>query len=178
MNLEQILSESKQDGRSSKLKVFYRIFFHSSSNSVFILRLSQLFHKKGRKMIAHYFKRKLELRYGIYVSLNCQIGLGIKFPHPTGIVIGDGVCLGEKVTIYQHVTLGGKVKGDAINGNYPKIGNNVTIFAGAKILGNVKVGDNSVIGANSVVLENVDSNSVYAGVPARKIKTLGDDDND
>jgi serine O-acetyltransferase len=78
----------------------------------------------------------------------------------------------ENCTIYHQVTFGGKVIGDAQKGNYPIIGNNVTIFAGAKLIGNVRIGDNAIIGANSVVNKDVPENSVVAGVPAKVIKKL------
>jgi serine O-acetyltransferase len=65
-----------------------------------------------------------------------------------------------------------KIIGDAKAGNYPKIKDNVVIFAGAKLIGNINVGEHSIIGANSVVNKNVPSNSVVAGVPAKIIKNI------
>lgn len=110
--------------------------------------------------------------YGICIGGNCKLGKGLKMPHPTGIVIGDGVILGENVTIYQNVTLGKKMGELNSSVDYPIIGNNVTIFAGAQIIGDVSVGDGAVIGANSVVLDNVDENCIYAGIPAKRIKNI------
>lgn len=94
---------------------------------------------------------------------------GTLFPHLSGIVISKASEIGHNCIIYQDVTIGARTvqEGDCAKPqNYPKIGNNVTIYAGAKILGAIKVGDNAIIGANAVVLSDVPENSVAVGVPA------------
>lgn len=83
------------------------------------------------------------------------------FPHPIGIVIGDGVTLGQDVRIYQHVTLGLRQPGQGTNDRqYPVIGDRVLIYAGAVIAGGVRVGDDAIIGANVVVTHDVPAGSV------------------
>ncbi len=107
---------------------------------------------------------------------------GTYFPHPVGIVISSAATIGKNCIIYQNVTIGAKTfqQGDVrIVDNYPCIGDNVTIYAGAVICGPVKIGDNAVIGANSVVINDVPANSIAIGVPAKiikssTIKNLGD----
>ena len=97
---------------------------------------------------------------------------GTYFPHPVGIVISSAATIGKNCIIYQNVTIGAKTfeQGDArIRENYPVIGNNVTIYAGAVICGPVKIGDNAVIGANSVVISDVPENSIVVGAPAKII---------
>ena len=79
--------------------------------------------------------------------------------------------IGEKVTIYQGVTIGQS------KGVYPVIGDNVIIYAGAKIVGDVHIGNNVIIGANSVVVDSVPDNTIVAGIPARVIKTINDTNN-
>lgn len=113
-----------------------------------------------------YASRRLE-KYGVFVSYRANIGDNLRLPHPVSIVIGDGVNIGSNVTIYQSVTLGGKVIGDWEKNNYPTIGDGTVIFAGAVVIGKVKIGSNCVIGANSVVMSDLPDNSVAVGAPAR-----------
>ncbi len=90
----------------------------------------------------------------------------LRLVHPTGIVISDSTIIGKDCTIYQNVTLGRK-------GEYaPTLGDNVTIYANAVIIGNVHIGDNAVIGAGSVVLKDVPAGEVWAGNPAHFIKKV------
>lgn len=99
-----------------------------------------------------------------YISFDAEIGDGLLLPHPTGIVIGDDVRIGEGVTIYQNVTLG---RANAEQSSYPVIGDGVVIYAGAVIVGPVTVGDGAVVAANSVVNRDVAPDSVVGGVPAK-----------
>jgi serine O-acetyltransferase len=98
-----------------------------------------------------------------------QIDSTVIFPHPTGIVIGDGVIVRERVRIFQNVTLGGARIGDQRLNRYPEIGADTVLFAGAVVVGDVRIGRNCVIGANAVVLRDLPDNSVAVGVPARNI---------
>ena len=90
-----------------------------------------------------------------------------------GIVIGETSIIGENVTIYHGVTLGGVSldKGK----RHPTVGNNVIIGAGAKVLGNITIGDNSKIGANSVILKDIPKDSVAVGVPGKIITKSSSD---
>ena len=94
---------------------------------------------------------------GCYISPRATIGSGLRLPHATGIVIGDGSVIGRDVTIYQNVTLGRK---NAKHNAYPSIGNNCTIYAGAVLVGEIEVGQSSIIGANAVVQESLPERSV------------------
>jgi serine O-acetyltransferase len=111
----------------------------------------------------------LEKGYGVYISPNAVIGIGLKLPHPTGIVIGDGVVIGRNCIIYQQVTFGGARLGDAKDSNYPHIGDNVIFFAGAKIIGKISIKSNCIVGANSVVIKDVREGCTVVGIPARII---------
>ena len=82
----------------------------------------------------------------------------------TGVTIGSGAIIGDNCTIYHQVTIGKEKE------KFPVIGEDVTIYAGAKIIGNVKIGNGAVIGANAVVLQDVPDNCVAVGIPARIIK--------
>ncbi len=112
----------------------------------------------------------------LYLSNHLTIGIyklykaKTRFPHPVGIVIGMKVKMGVNCEIYQNVTIGTKDTSDFLNGKYPEIGNNVTIYPNSLVIGDIKIGDNSIIGAGSVILKNVPPNSVMAGNPAKLIK--------
>lgn len=90
-----------------------------------------------------------------------------KLPHPVGIVIGMKVKLGKNCTIYQNVTIGTKDTEDFLVGKYPQIGNNVTIYPNAVIIGDITIGDNAIIGANSLVNKSVPANKTVVGNPAK-----------
>jgi serine O-acetyltransferase len=104
---------------------------------------------------------------GIDIHPGATIGQGIFIDHGTGVVIGGTAIVGDNVTIYQGVTLGGTslqhVK------RHPTLGNNVTVGSGAAILGDITIGDNSKIGANSVVVKDVPPNSTVVGIPGRVV---------
>ena len=110
---------------------------------------------------------------GIEIHPGAKIGSNFFMDHGIGIVIGETTEIGENVTIYQGVTLGGimpSIKSDSQRNQkrHPTIGNNVIIGSGAQILGAIKVGDNARIGANSVVSRDVPPDITVAGVPARE----------
>ncbi|MCD2342060.1 serine acetyltransferase [Ideonella azotifigens] len=112
----------------------------------------------------------MERRYGCYISPSARIAPGVKFPHPVGIVIGEGVVVGARAVIYQHVTLGGGRRGDGGSDRYPVLGDDVTVFAGAAVVGKVNVGARTTIGANAVVLRDLPEACTAAGVPARVLR--------
>jgi len=156
-------------------RLFLILLLDPSKDAIFTFRIAQYLNCKGHKKVAKLLSLRLVKKYGLFISLKSKIGMGLEFRHVNGVVIGEGVTLGENSIIYQQVTIGGQNIGDAKLGKYPQIGDNVTIFAGAKLLGDIIIGDNSIIGANSVVIKNVEANSIYAGIPAKKIKTIQSD---
>ncbi|MDF0643570.1 MAG: serine O-acetyltransferase [Nitrospira sp.] len=109
---------------------------------------------------------------GIEIHPSARIGTGFFIDHGMGVVIGETAEIGDHVTLFQGVTLGGT--GKERGKRHPTLGNHVLVGAGAKILGGITIGDNVKIGANSVVLKSVSPNSTVVGVPARVIKTQGD----
>lgn len=108
---------------------------------------------------------------GIEIHPGANIGKGLFIDHGMGVVIGETSVVGDNVTIFQGVTLGGT--GKERGKRHPTIGNNVVIGAGAKILGNINIGDNVNIGANAVVIRDVPPNSTVVGVPGRIAKKEG-----
>ena len=109
---------------------------------------------------------------GIEIHPGAVIGRGLFIDHGMGTVIGETAVIGDNVTVFQGVTLGGtgKEKGK----RHPTLGNNVVVGAGAKILGNIAIGDNVMIGANAVVLKPIPPDSTVVGVPGRVAKIAGE----
>ena len=108
---------------------------------------------------------------GIDIHPGATIGKYFFIDHGTGVVVGETTVIGDRVKIYQGVTLGGV--GTKKGKRHPTIGNNVLIGAGAKILGAFEVGDNCQIAANAVLLKPLEENSTAAGIPARQVKKDG-----
>ena len=108
---------------------------------------------------------------GVEIHPAAKIGRGFFIDHGMGVVVGETSEIGDYVTLFQGVTLGGT--GKERGKRHPTLGNHVVVGAGAKILGGIKIGDNVKIGANSVVLKSVPENSTVIGVPGRIIKADG-----
>lgn len=154
------------------LKLIRVLYLDINARFIFLIRLALHLKKKNKTLMYGIVNKHLITRYGCFIGPNSKIGIGVKFPHPNGIIIGDKTTIGKNCTIFHQVTFGGKVIGDATKGNYPNIGDNVTIFAGAKLIGPIQIGNNSIIGANSVVNKNVPPYSVVGGIPAKIIKHI------
>ncbi len=108
---------------------------------------------------------------GIEIHPGAIIGKGLFIDHGMGVVVGETAIIGNDVTLFQGVTLGGT--GKETGKRHPTIGDYVVIGAGAKVLGNITIGDNSYIGANAVVLRDVPANSTVVGVPGHITKQDG-----
>ena len=136
--------------------------------AVFFYRLERLiFLDNPGNPLLPYLASIMRRRTGSEIYYSTEIGKGFNIQHGFGIVIGPRFKIGDNFVIHQGVTLGQK------NINSPNetitIGNNVTIFANASILGDITIGDNAKIGANSVLLKSAESDAVYAGAPAKRI---------
>lgn len=127
--------------------------------------------RNGRRDFAYYLQSQSSRIFAVDIHPAVQIGQGILIDHGTGIVIGETATIGDNVSILQSVTLGGN--GKETGDRHPKIGNNVLLAAGAKVLGNIRVGNCSRVAAGSVVLKEVPPNSTVAGVPAKIVGPAG-----
>jgi serine O-acetyltransferase len=136
-------------------------------HSLWFHRIAHCLYKKNFVLIPRSISQFSRWVTGIEIHPGAKIGEGLFIDHGTGVVIGETTEIGNNVTIYQGVTLGGtgKEKGK----RHPTIGNNVVISTGAKILGSIKVGDNAKIGAGSVVLKPVPPNTTVVGVPGKVV---------
>ena len=122
--------------------------------------------------LARWISQRAAHKTGIEIHPAAKIGHRFFIDHGTGVVIGETAEIGDDVTLYQGVTLGGT--GKDTGKRHPTIGNNVMIACGAKVLGPFTVGDNSRIAANAVVLSEIPSDATAVGVPARVVRVAGE----
>jgi len=118
------------------------------------------------KIIIKWYKYRQITKRNCYISYSSEIGKNVAFPHPIGIVIGDGVRIGDNTKIWQNVTLGSHGKRGEQAG-YPSIGSGVRIYEGSTVIGSVIIGDNAIIGAKSLVNKNVPAGAIAFGIPAK-----------
>lgn len=149
----------------NKLEV---LILYPSVHALISHRIAHFFYKRKMFFVARLTSQLSRHFTGIEIHPGATIGKGLFIDHGMGVVIGETAEIGDNVTIYHGVTLGGtgKEKGK----RHPTIGNNVLIGCGAKVLGNIKIGDNCNIGANSVVLKDVPAGSTAVGIPAKIIQ--------
>ncbi len=131
-------------------------------------RLAHKLYNRKMYFLARYISQRAARRTGIEIHPGATIGEGLFIDHGNGVIIGETTIIGNNVTLYQGVTLGGT--GKEHGKRHPTICDNVMISAGAKVLGSFTVGENSKIGAGSVVLEEVPPNCTVVGVPGRIVK--------
>lgn len=136
---------------------------YSGIHAVWAHRVNHWLWNHGLQLVARWSSQVARLLTGIEIHPAAQVGRRIFIDHGMGVVIGETSVIGDDVTIYQGVTLGGT--GKEHGKRHPTIGNGVVIGAGAKVLGNITIGDNSRIGAGSVVMRSVPENSTVVGVP-------------
>jgi len=125
----------------------------------------------GLKTLARMVSQFSRFVTGIEIHPGARIGQGLFIDHGSGIVVGETTIVGNNVSLFQGVTLGGT--GKETGKRHPTLMNNVTVGAGAKILGNITVGDGSYIGANAVVLKDVPAHCTVVGVPGRVVRQAG-----
>lgn len=150
---------------SNKKYVFVRAIHRFFFDRTFQVRVKINNMLKSRNESIKRIKRSTLLKkYGCDISLCASLGEGISLPHPIGVVIGERAVIGKHCTIYQNTTIGQK------NGEYPVIGDNVTIFPSCVIIGGITVGDNAIVGAGSIVLHDVKPGTIVVGNPARELR--------
>lgn len=144
------------------IKKLFDTFFMPNINAVYLCYLTLFLQKKKRRFLAIIVRNRLVYKYGIHLGLNCKIGKGLRFPHPQGIIIGDGVTMGDNCIVYHNVTFG-KKNGLDPDARYPQIGSNVIIYPGTVVIGDIYINDYAIVGANSTIMNNVQKNSVVVG---------------
>lgn len=146
-------------------------FLYPGLKAIRLHRVANRLYKKNMFFAARWVSQRASKKTGIEIHPAVKIGKRFFIDHGTGVVIGETAEIGDDVTIYQGVTLGGT--GKDTGKRHPTIGNNVMIGSGAKILGPVKIGDNSKIAAGAVVLTDIPPNSTAVGVPAKVVRREG-----
>lgn len=144
------------------------VFLYPSFKVMMHYRLAHKLYESGHYFLARWVSQRGVRKTGIEIHPGAQIGEGFFVDHGNGVIIGETTIIGNNVTLYQGVTLGGT--GKEHGKRHPTIEDNVMIGAGAKILGSSTIGANSKIGAGSVVLGSVPPNSTVVGVPGRVVK--------
>ena len=131
-------------------------------------RVAHALLKAGYPVLARVFSQCTRKKTSIEIHPGAMIGRRVFIDHGDGVVVGETTIIGDDVTIYQGVTLGGT--GKDIGKRHPTIGNGVTIGAGAKVLGPIMIGDHCKIGAGAIVLKDVPPYCTVVGNPGRIVK--------
>jgi serine O-acetyltransferase len=166
---EDIAAVRERDpAASSAMEVF---LLYPGLRAVRMHRRANWCYRHRLKIWARWISQRAVRRTGIEIHPGATLGRRLFIDHGTGVVIGETTEIGDDVTIYQGVTLGGT--GKDTGKRHPTIGNGVLIGAGAKLLGPFLVGENSKIAAGALVLREIPPNSTAVGVPARVVKLNG-----
>ncbi|MBE6014861.1 MAG: serine O-acetyltransferase [Lachnospiraceae bacterium] len=154
--------------RDPAIKSTWEVLLYPSFRVIISYRLAHKLFLGKHYFLARWISQKAAHKTGIEIHPGATIGKGLFIDHGSGVIIGETAIIGDNVTLYQGVTLGGtgKEKGK----RHPTLKDNVMVSAGAKILGSFTVGENSKIGAGSVVLHEIPSNSTVVGVPGRVVR--------
>lgn len=149
-----------------------RMILDACMNAITFYRVSHWLYVKRVPVLPLFIKYLIFILFNSVIPYSCVIGTGSRFAYGAiGVVLHSRSVIGRNVIIGQGVTVGRQLDPEGI----PSIGDNVYISAGSRVLGGIEVGSNVIIGANSVVIKNVPSNSIVAGVPARVIRTIDGD---
>lgn len=148
------------------------LFLYPGLKAIRMHRRANFFYRHNMHFIARWISQRCSRKTGVEIHPAAKIGKGFFIDHGTGVVIGETTIIGDNVTLYQGVTLGGT--GKETGKRHPTLGSNIMVGSGAKILGSVTIGDNCRIAAGAVVLSDIPANSTAVGVPARVVRRDGE----
>ena len=154
--------------RDPAIKSPMEVLLYPSFQVMLRYRIAHKLYLKKHYFLARWISQRAARKTGIEIHPGATIGKGLFIDHGSGVIIGETAIIGDNVTLYQGVTLGGT--GKETGKRHPTLEDNVMVSAGAKIIGSFTVGENSKIGAGSVVLKPVPPNCTVVGVPGRVVK--------
>ncbi|MCI8711238.1 MAG: serine O-acetyltransferase [Ruminococcus sp.] len=154
--------------RDPAIKSNMEVLLYPSFKVILHYRVAHKLYLKKHYFLARWVSQRAVRKTGIEIHPGATIGKGLFIDHGSGVIIGETAVLGNNVTLYQGVTLGGT--GKEQGKRHPTLEDNVMVSAGAKILGSFTIGENSKIGAGSVVLKEVPPNCTVVGVPGRVVR--------
>ena len=154
--------------RDPAIKSNMEVFLYPSFKAIIAYRAAHKLYLRKHYFLARWISQRAVRKTGIEIHPGAKIGKGLFIDHGSGVIIGETAELGDNVTLYQGVTLGGT--GKEQGKRHPTLRDNVMVSAGAKVLGSFTIGENSKIGAGSVVLKEVPPNCTVVGVPGRIVK--------
>ncbi|MDD2981194.1 MAG: serine O-acetyltransferase [Hespellia sp.] len=158
--------------RDPAIKSNMEVLLYPSFKVILSYRVAHKLYLKKHYFLARWISQRAARKTGIEIHPGATIGKGLFIDHGSGVIIGETAILGNNVTLYQGVTLGGT--GKEQGKRHPTLEDNVMVSAGAKVIGSFTVGRNSKIGAGSVVIEAVPPNCTVVGVPGRIVR-MGDE---
>lgn len=154
--------------RDPAIKSSMEVLLYPSFKAILHYRVAHKFYKRKNYFMARYISQRAVRKTGIEIHPGATIGKGLFIDHGSGVIIGETAILGDNITLYQGVTLGGT--GKEQGKRHPTLEDNVLVSAGAKVIGSFTIGKNSKIGAGSVVVKEVPPNCTVVGVPGRIVK--------
>jgi serine O-acetyltransferase len=171
--LEYLETIKKRDPAAKSLASI--VLTYPGVKAVFFHKISNFFYLAGFDFIARIISQTVRFFTGIEIHPGAKIGKNLFIDHGMGVVIGETSEIGNDVTIYHNVTLGGispsiDSERQRHEKRHPTIGDDVVIGSGAQILGPLTIGNNSRIAANAVVVKDVPENSTMIGIPARAVR--------
>jgi len=167
---EQVIAAKERD--PAAVSTAEILFTYSGLHAIINHRIAHWLLKKKVPFLPRFISQASKFCTGIEIHPGAEIGKKLFIDHGMGVVIGETSVIGDNVTIYQGVTLGGT--GKERGKRHPTIGNNVIISAGAKVLGSITIGSNVIIGAGAVVVKPVPDDCTVVGIPGRIVKIKGE----
>jgi serine O-acetyltransferase len=165
-DLERYLETFRLRGQSASfLRIAVESFlFKPGFQAVFLYRVAHSLHRMGLVLLPWAVTRLAQFLTGAEIEFNMKAGPGLFIAHPAGLVVGRGTVMGAHATLFQGVTFGASGWGPKAIGRFPRLGDNVFVFAGATVIGGISVGSDVVVGAQALVRQDVPDGALVVAV--------------